>query len=476
MNVSIRLNLPKEHNKLVIRYNTFEKVSYDKYLIASLLSETRDKIKAEQLINSLTGNGSLNHHFNKLYEEVSELPDQEILSVLNNSLYPVQRIEEFRFIYIPMLDISIYNRNIFDGNLKDDVNLPMSLVEEGGTYISHSYNEPEVKVKADNYVVSLSDELIKIKMNDKDYSIDQLDFQSIIIKEEIYLGNYQGKIFNEMIGNGWIQLTKSTINNILDSRFFYYYNGNHISINNDSAKVTSIANRWGIYWVNETIYRYQDSSSKAICEMSAKVLMDTGKINEIKTKTLALIIKNVKRDLQQEVINYILSIRGDKELALNGLFLIEKGYIEGWSIKSLIRLYEFHETNRQLLSLYKLSSKLEYTTDDLIKIAKIDNTILNKIHKEQVNKYYNDASQIQENINKKIGEIVSSKIRDNIGKMLSTKEAKKLRKFINDHIAHPKSNNDKTLSQLIDYEIFFNEQYENYKVVLEQWNNFKTNK
>ena len=42
MIVNLRLNLPKASNKLILRYNTFEKVSYDKYFIASLLYETRD--------------------------------------------------------------------------------------------------------------------------------------------------------------------------------------------------------------------------------------------------------------------------------------------------------------------------------------------------------------------------------------------------------------------------------------------------
>lgn len=474
MIVNIRLNLPKSFNKLVLRYNTFEKVSYDKYFIASLLSETRDKKKAERLIDELTGKGSLNAHFYKLYEEIKELSKQDIVKILKDSLYPIQKIEDHRYIYIPMLDISIFDNRVFLGNLSGDENFPIQLVEEGGSYISHNFLDPEVKIKPDNYTAILTDEKIEVKIDNKFYLISLNDFQSIVIKEEFDLSYYQGKIHDVMSGNDWIQLAKSTLNNILDAKDFYYEDGDHFGIYNDSVKRTSIAYRWGIYWVKDTIYKYRDSTSKNICTKAAQILMESGRINEIKVTTLMDILRNISRDAQQEIINYVLSKKDVKELAINGLYLVEKGYEKGWNEKTIKSFYKFQETEKQLLSIYRLTDSIDYSIDDLLKLHKLDKNVLNDGHIEVVDSYYLDVKQIINNINSKIGEMMSSGIRENIGKMPLDDHSKKLRKYLNSIAHFEKDIKDKNLNQLKQYEEIVNENYETYIIVKQRWEDFKS--
>ncbi|WP_264229682.1 hypothetical protein [Acholeplasma laidlawii] len=471
MIVNLRLNLPKVSNKLVLRYNTFEKVSYDKYFIASLLSETRDARKAEKLIDELTGKGSLNSHFKILYEEVKELSKGEVESIIKDSLYPIQKIEEHRYLYIPMLNVSIYKRQVYFGDLKDDKDFPRQLVEEGGTYITHTYETNDAKIKEDNYSANLTDEKIEIKIEDKFYYIDQRDFQEVIVKEDFDLKSYIGTIHDVMDGNNWMQLTKSTLNNILNASDFYYdQEGNHVGIYNDNAKKTTIAYRWGLYWFKENTYRYQDSSSRDICEKAANVLMNSGRINEIKNRTLLDILKNVNRDLEQEIINYVLSKKDVKELALNGLHLVDKGYEKGWNERAIESFYKFHETPKQLLLIYKTNNKLNYTIDDLLKIYKHDMTILNLKHQEQVQAYYQNYNQILKNINEKTGLMMNSALRDNIGKMVLEKEETELRKFLTTKIAHSKKDiRDKKLNELIEYEKVVNKNYELFVIVDKRW-------
>src|SRR5690554_6582075 len=115
MRVNIRLNLPKSFNKLVLRYNTFEKVSYDKYFIASLIKHARNNSdEIYNVINELTGKGSLNKHFANLYEEIKALSDLELDGILRDSLYPIQKIEEFRYTFFPLLNISSFKKNIYE--------------------------------------------------------------------------------------------------------------------------------------------------------------------------------------------------------------------------------------------------------------------------------------------------------------------------------------------------------------------------
>lgn len=470
MIVNLRLNLPKASNKLILRYNTFEKVSYDKYFIASLLSETRDKRKADKLIDELTGKGSLNNHFKTLYEEVKELSKGEVDSIIRDSLYPIQKIEEHRYLYIPMLNISIYKGRVSLGDLKDDVNFPKQLVEEGGTYLSHSYETNETKTKEDNYAANLTDERIEIKIENKFYYIQQHHFQEIIVKEDFNLRSYTGQIHEVMNGSNWMQLTKSTLNNILNTNDFYYdKEGNHVGIYNDNAKKTTIAYRWGLYWFKENTYRYQDSSSKDICERAANVLMSSGRINEIKNRTLLDILKNVNRDLEQEIINYVLSKKDVKELALNGLQLIDKGYEKGWNERAIESFYKFHETPKQLILIYKANNELNYTIDDLLTLNKNDMTILSAKHQKQVEEYYQNYDQILTNIKDKIATIIMSGIRENIKRMTLDDNSKKLRKFLNTIAHYEKDIKDKNLNQLIQYENTIDKNYELFLIVDKRW-------
>lgn len=472
MLVNIRLNLPKVSNKLTIRYNTFEKVSYDRYFVASLLSETRDKRKAEKLIDELTGKGSLNFHFKKLYEEVKELTKDQIESILKDSLYPIQKIEEHRYLLIPLLNLSIYNRQVIIGNLSDNKLFPQSIVPEGGTYLTHSYDFGEPKVKPDMYTVDLSDETIEIQVNDKFYQINQSDFQSIVTREDFDLNNYQGTIYNSIKGSGWNQLTKSTINNILDTKDFYYEQGDHFGIYNDNVKRTSIAYAWGIYWFKEIIYKYQSSTNRDIFERAARVLMHTGRINEIKTKTLLDILRNTNRDLQQEIINYVLSKKDVKELALNGLFLIDKGYEKGWNEHAVNSFYKFYETSNQLLLIYKVNNNLEFKIDEILNINRLDLTILTEKHKNDLDSYNKDIEQITLNINQKLGELMSSGIRENVGKMPIDENSRKLRKFLNDIAHYKKDIKNKNLNELKQYEETVNKNYDIYLIVKKRWENY----
>ncbi len=465
MKVSVRLNLPKNPCELTLSYNTFEKVTYDQYFMTSLALHAENDEEVKEVIDELTGKGSLNSHFEKLYNEVKKLSEKELEDVLDNSLFPVLKIDTYKYVYIPILDISLFGKTVIKGNLSDDDLFPRKMLNEGETYVEHQYKSLESVSKADNYIVNLTDDNIEINVKDNFYEIKQEDFENIIIKENLDILMYPGLIFESMDGSGWIQLNKSTFNNILDSQDYFIDNGNHFGISNNYIKESRISYKWGMYWIKETIHRYNDPKSTNVVEKGAEILMTSGRINEIKNKTLVEIIKNINRDFQQEIINYVLSKKDVKDLALNGIYLINKGYEKGWTKEAIKSFYKFKENDNQLFQIYKIEPNLDYTIDELVKIYSIDRNILIDEHNLKIQEYYQDYEMIIENINKKVGEMITSALRDNLGKMKLDDQMKKLKRIFNKYAHAKKDIKNKNLNELRQYEQTVNSDYNLFKDV-----------
>jgi len=474
MIVSIHLNLPKTIFKLTLRYHTFEKVPFDKYLISSLYLNSKNESIVHKYIDEISGKGSLNQHFKKIFEEIKDLNENQLKSIIKDSLYPVEKINEYDFSYIPMLNISDFKGHITNGNLIDDNHFPLQLIEEGGTYISHRYDVINTKVEKDRFDVNLSDSSIEIKIGQNYHQISNNDFITIIAKDDINVNDYKGTIHNSLTGNNWIQLSKSNYNNIMNVSDFYYDNGDHIAIYSDYAKRSSIASNWGLYWVKEEIYRYQDNKNAEICERIIDELMNTGRINEFKTKSLLDIMKRINRDKQQMTINYILNRKDSKDIALVGLLLIDKGYEKGWNIESLKSFYKYYNNSVQLAKLYQINNELGYTTDDLIKVYNVNKLLLSSNHKETVEQYYSDCDSLKKSMAEKVGEISLSGIREKIGRMILDDDTKKFRKQLNVIMAHYEKNiNEKNLAQLKVMEKQINEFYELFLKVSSKWSDFQ---
>lgn len=475
MRVKIHLNLPMAKNKITLRYNTFEKVSYDKFFIASLISNTDTQSKAFEIIDEMTGNGSLNEHFKKVYAEMIMLSSNEIESILRNSLYPIQKIDEFIYIYIPKVNISIFGGQVFTGNIADNDVFIQQLVEEGGTYVSHKTELNEPESKPDYYEAILSDDKIEISFYKKFYRISIDDFLSSIIKDDFDISSYHGHINQSLIGDGWIQLNKSTYNNIVNSRDYYFDNGDHIAILNDNAKKSSLAYSWGLYWVKEKTYLYNDSTNQKMSEKIAEVLLQSGRINEFKTKTILDILKNISRDRQQEIVNYILNRKESKEIAKVGFILINKGYEKGWSVDALKSFYKFKEDTNQLIILYKVNPNTGFNINDLLDIYKSNKTVLIDDHLNQINDYYNDCEAIKTRITEKVGKIALSGSRENEKSLIMDEATKKFRKSANEILGHFKKDiNKMNLNELKQFEKQIDNFDDEFKIVYKRLQEVKT--
>ncbi|MGD9909446.1 MAG: hypothetical protein AB7U79_02435 [Candidatus Izemoplasmatales bacterium] len=460
MKVQVRLNLPEIKYKLIMKYNTFEKVSFDKYLIASLIYSSTSQNSAYQFIDQLSGDGSLNEHFKKLYLEINEMSKDEIYSILQNSQYPVLKISEEWFRYYPLLNISKYHNHIYCDNLANDKSFPLQLIEQGGTYVSHNYEQGQPESNVDRYDVILEPNKIQLKVVNDFYPISELDFQRIVVKDSIDLSAFRGDILKALTGNDWIQMSQSNYRNIMDAKDYYYENGNHFGIYNDYVKESSIAFAWGLYWLKERTYYYRDPSSKEQCTKVANVLLETGMINEFKTKSLVEILKNISRDLQQTIVNYILQRKDSKDLINVGYILMDKGYEKGWFESSLLAFYKYRTSTEQLIKVYSHFDSDIYTISDLLEIEKYDKSVLRHNHSIQLEVYHSDRNKIINTITSRVGVVTSSSVRDNIGRLRQDEETKRLKKLMNKYIGHmQKDINTQSLEQLKKIENDVEEMY-----------------
>ena len=124
LRVNLKLKLSKVIKKITVKYNTFEKAAYDEYLIASLVLHSKSEDEAFKYIDEITGAGSLNPHFKKLYKDISAFSKEQLERIMANSMFPVLKIDDRnRYDYYPQLNISVFNKRIYDGDIAERRNL-----------------------------------------------------------------------------------------------------------------------------------------------------------------------------------------------------------------------------------------------------------------------------------------------------------------------------------------------------------------
>ena len=117
----VALSLPSTFYKITLKYDTFEKATYDSYLMASLVANSKNKTEAYNYIDEITGKGSLNSHFKKLYDQISAFTSDQINSILTNSLFPITVVDQkHHFNYYSMFKATRMDNKVFDGNLISD--------------------------------------------------------------------------------------------------------------------------------------------------------------------------------------------------------------------------------------------------------------------------------------------------------------------------------------------------------------------
>ncbi len=429
----ISLTLPSSNCSIKISYNTYEKATYDQYLAASIVANANSKSSAETYINDITGKGSLNEHFKKLVESTSVLSKEVLNKILENSVYPITKIDTFRYEYFPLFEISIYNKKVIKGDISKYSHIELQKL------FMFSYDIVDVKSelqaakdKSNVYLVKFTDGDIEFQLCNEWLEMSGEIFENSCKIDINDIGKYHGKIHFEGTGDGWIILNNGALNNLLSSsNYLYDIEGNHISINENYLKYTELIKAFGLYFYRETKYEYIISNSN-LCLEVIKHLFKTNSINEIKTKTILKIISVVDVLTQQLVINFILDRKDSKDITTKGLELLNNGLEIGWNERALLSMKQL---SNNLNLFYKINPKLGYTD---LEVSTIDNDLLSNDDLKRKKLYLENRKNIINECNRIMGEIVNSGIREKMKKLKASELTKRFTSNLNKMLAHKK--------------------------------------
>lgn len=433
----VALSLPSTFYKITLKYDTFEKATYDSYLMASLVANSKNKTEAYNYIDEITGKGSLNSHFKKLYDQISAFTSDQINSILTNSLFPITVVDQkHHFNYYSMFKATRMDNKVFDGNLISDEEKLKSLIMPKGKdikFLSLDYVEEPATIKLDNYNAIFSNDEIKVDLdNGQYYSISKEDFNEVHANDVINLGGYLGRVETSITEGSWNVLAKNVVDTFDKTAFTYCDSDNiHCTLLPNCIKTTEIIKIFDLFFYKETKYDFTKRNAKK-CRDALNYLLESNKINEFKTKSLIGLLLSVDDLTAQRVVTYILSRKGSKEISEVGIRLIKSGLEKGWNKESLL------EMKKQVPSddykyLYRIDSDLNFEIEDILDIDTTDLTEADRIRR---NEYLSEKENMLKQMNLWIGEITNSGIREKI-KLLSKSALKdSVKKFVDKRTGH----------------------------------------
>lgn len=435
----VALSLPNTFYKVMLRYDTYQKATYDSYLVASLIKHSKNQKEAFDYIEEVCGQGSLNAHFKRLYEEISEFTESQINGIIENSLYPVTMMVSDHFKFYEMFNASRFRNKVFEGNLFDNQELLKQVMmpkDENSTFLDISFESEPGTTKRDVYDAIFSEERIVVNLDDNKFlPISKEEFDKVYEGQSMNISAYPCKITNEITGGQWNALSQTVLDAMLKERFIYKDKDDNLaSIFNEYIKVSNIINVFGIYFFKETKYDFVKSNA-ARCEEAIEQLLSNGWINEYKTRSLVRMLLAVSDETAKKVVEYVLKRKDSKELAEVGLSLIKSGFEKGWSKEALLSMKKF-ATPIYINYLYRIDNSLGYSIDELLQV---DKNVLIEIDAMKVKDYITKQENMIDQMNKMVGEIMNSAVREKM-KSLKTKDSvyKQLNDFIKLGSAHLK--------------------------------------
>ncbi len=430
--VGLRLDLQKIKCAVSVRYNTFVKATYDQYLIASVVKNAQSRDEAYAYIDDITGSGTLNGHFKKLYDEIAELTAQQLESILNSSMYPTLMIDDSNhYDYYPQLDISVFRNKQYKQDLgkRSDLFRILRIDED---IIDHKIRESSVGGKSDRYSVVIEDDQIVVEIARSHYvEMNKELFESVLMKELDEVKQYEGKIHMNCDEGRWYMLNRTTLEHLFSNDRYYYYDkdGNHMAIRNDGVKKTSVAELMGVYVYKEKLLKYKN---KSLCTRVLEVLEEKDTLSEIKSDTLVCILECADRKKAQQAINVLLGKNQDKEIIDCGLRLLMGGLIQGWE-EYTVRVFLRNSNRSHANSIYKANKQIVYAVDRLMQV---DWNLLSEAHRVERQRHEEDMDLKKMQIQVMIGKVASSGLREKVKRVKSTRNTKRFSKLCNELIGH----------------------------------------
>ena len=436
----LKLALSKERKTIEIKYNTFEKATYDQFLCASIALRAKNESEALDYIDDITGNGSLNIHFKQLYFEAAALTEKQLNDVMKSSMYPILKTDRSAWYdYFLELDISLYKNKIYKGDLanyeKDDIAQILTIKED---IIEQHFLLQRPEKKPQPYDVIIEDHSVSVKMGTEYISITPMLFEGVVVRELDSINAYKGAILLSPEGDGWQMLTNAALNNMLSGDRFFYEDGYHCLIRANDVRKTQVSKIAGLYFFKESSIPYK--GHQALCKKVVEFLLKANELKSFGEKDALVLLENVDDITKRDAINYFLERRDFKEISKLGLNVILSGIVLGWKKSTLEILLKHANSIRELEAIYRIEPSAGFEPRQL---AQLDKTILTEEHLKFVEEYLSNLEKQRESIKGIIGNVAAKSLRERAKKLVSDNETKRFSALCNKLLAHGEKDIDK---------------------------------
>jgi len=440
LQAKLRLALSKQRKVIEIKYNTFEKATYDKFLCASLAKRARSKEEAYTYIDDITGQGSLNSHFKMLYDEAKTLGGDQLDAIMASSMYPILKIDSSAWYdYFEEFGISLYKNKIFIGDLENySIEAIAQIVGVNETILEKRVITQRNDKRPQPYDVIIEDNKISVKIGTDYLDIRQDLFENVVVKELDRIDGYKGDIVLSPEGEGWQMLTNASLNPLLSGNRFYYENGNHFLIRASDVRQTIVSKFAGLYFFkqNTMSYKYNPELSKKVIDF----LVANEEIKTFKASDIIAILDNTDGVRKRDVINYFLERRDSADYAKYGLKVLMAGVEIGWTKSALKAFLKYANNVQEIETIYRIDSTIGF---DIKQLVGMDKTILTENHRALVEEYNNNLEKKRVLIKGIIGEVTSKGLRERSKELVSDENTKKFSKLCNKLIGHVDKDIDK---------------------------------
>ncbi|MBD5632281.1 MAG: hypothetical protein HDP34_03515 [Clostridia bacterium] len=433
LRVNLKLKLSKTIKRITVKYNTFEKATYDEYLIASLVLRSKSEDEAFEYIDEITGAGSLNPHFKRLYEDISSFSKEQLERIMENSMFPVLKIDDSNgYDYYPQLNISVFQKRIYEGDIAERKNL-VELLYIKEEIIDLKVQDVKTLDKPEPYYVEFgSDGNIAVSLLGKNVNIPSELFESLLTIELDSIAKYKGTVHNKVDGTGWNILNNSVVNNLFSTNNFYYDdNGDHLLIRNENIRRTEVAKMSGLYIYRESGIPYEGNIK--LCERVLEVISQNKNFSMFKPQLFVKLVRNIEDYNAVEYINlYFSATAVSREIVMLVIEMLRRGVLTGWSVKVLDSITKYCSKDEYSL-VYRANPNVGFTINQLILV---DKNLLTEEHKKQVDDYFANLNKMKATIKEITGEITVSGLRENVKKLTSDDQTKRFSKLCNGLIGH----------------------------------------
>ncbi|MCM1042757.1 MAG: hypothetical protein NC350_00885, partial [Corallococcus sp.] len=249
LQINLKLKFVRIPKLICVKYNTYEKATYDQYLVASIALRTHCKDNlAEKYIDEITGAGSLNGHFKSLYKSISKFTEEQLKNIMSNSMFPILKVDKSNsYIYYPQIGISVFGNKVYRGDFGEYPDICERLMINEDIIEKNIESKKEI-FTPEPYLVVMDGSSIQVKIVNSLNPISKEEFSELLINELDSLDKYEGIIHKNVVGDNWKILTNAAIGNMFSNNNYYYdIEGNHCQIRYENVRKTTVAQIGGLY-------------------------------------------------------------------------------------------------------------------------------------------------------------------------------------------------------------------------------------